>query len=114
MVLPRGVQGGADRPHHAVDHPRRRDHVGACGGVHDRSLAKQLQRTVVQQIPLGEIGPVALLPWEIHGPAVAVLRVLAKAHVGYHKKVGQFLLQGPDGGGDRSVRVEIAAAATVF
>ena len=114
MLLPRGVQGGSDGPHHAVDHPRRRDHVGAGGGVHHRGTAEQVEGLVVQQIPLREIGSVALLPGEVHGSAVTVIGVLAEAHVRHHHEIGQLLLQGPDGGGNRPVRVEIAAAATVL
>ena len=64
VLQPRGVQGGSDGADHAVDHPRGRDHVGAGRGMHHRGPAEQVEGAVVQQIPLGQVGSVALLARE--------------------------------------------------
>ena len=64
------VERAADRRHHPVQHPARRHDVRARLRVRDRDPPERLERLVVQHLV-----PVA------QQPAVAVIRVLAQAHV---------------------------------
>ena len=86
------VQPGADRGHHAIDHARRRDDVGAGLCVHRGRTRQQIARRVVEQVAFGQMRVVMRLPRPVDQPAVAVVGVFAEAHVGDDDQLRRCLL----------------------
>ena len=108
------VQPGPDGPHHAVDHARGGDDVRAGLRVDHRGPLQQLQGGVVEQVALGQGGHVVLVPGLVDDAAVAVVRVLAEAHVRDDHQLRRRCLDGPDGPGHDALRVVVLRAAGVL
>ncbi len=82
---PRAVERGPDRSDHAVDHPARGHDVSACLGMGEGDAGQELERLVVQQVPV-----------LVQHAAVAVIRVLAEADVGDDDEIRARVLEAAD------------------
>ena len=114
MLQPGLVQCTADRPHHTVQHRRRRNDVCTGFGMHDRRPSQQLQRRVVEQIALRQRGVVAVHHGRIDNPAMAVIRIFAETHVGDDDKLRRGLLQRTDRLGHYPAGTEVVTSAPVL
>ena len=103
------VEPLADDGDHAVDHAARRDDVGAGPRVAHRDAGEDVQGLVVQHVA-GRKHRVLV----VQHPAVAVVGVLAQAHVGDDQKLGQRLLQRTHGALDDAVVVEVLVADRIL
>ena len=97
------VERRADRADAAVHHVARRDHVGAGARLRDRGARQQLERRVVVDVAV-----------VAQDAAVAVVGVLAQAHVGHHEQVGVGLLDRARGELDDALVVPGARALGVL
>ena len=72
------VERGANRADHAVDHAAGGDDVGARLAVRHGDAREDLERLVVEHVAVG-----------VEEAAVAVVRVLAEAHVRHDDELGR-------------------------
>ena len=86
------VEGGPYRLHHAVEHPGGRYDVGPRARVRDRRFGEELERRIVEEVPFRNSRVVVGLAPLVDDPAVAVIRVLAKANIRDHHHVRNFRL----------------------
>ena len=94
---------------HAVDHAARRDDVGAGPRVAHRDAGEDVEGLVVQHVAGGKHRVLV-----VQHPAVAVVGVLAQAHVGDDEKLGQRVLQRTHGALDDAVVVEVLVADRIL
>ena len=106
MTEPRLVQGGPHRPDHPIHHATGRHHVRAGAGVTDRLLGQQGQGRVVVHV----LAPCLV----VDHTAMAVVGVLAQAHVRDNQQLGAAGFCRADGLLDNTIILVRVAAATVF
>ena len=96
------VEALADARDHPVDHAARRHDVGTGPRVAHRDAGEDVEGLVVEHVAVRQYRVLV-----VQHPAMAVIGVLAQAHVGDDEEIGQGVLQRADRALDDAVVVEV-------